>query len=361
MRATTPAAALPTGMVVDGKYEILGPLGRGGQATVYRVKDHFLQTEVALKLVATVSPHTVWHEASMLRSLRGQFILPVLNADVVSGAAYVITEIARHGTVDDKIPVEGTSVQDSVRWTLQAARGLSRMHDHGLLHNDLKPGNLFLDDQSSALVGDLGYASQLGPDGKAELTGGTPQVMPPEVADVLLVHLLGKSVATSRVCSIRSDVFALGASLYWLLVGRAAFQGSDQLEVLTNAAASACAPLRQVAPHIPHSLARVVEKAMSPDPADRYASASEFDHALARSPMPDRVWNRVAPHSGHRQCYVGNKKKSEVTVCVSSRPVGGSSLVIESRHASGRRAAPDQTTTSARLAVVLRASFRELA
>lgn len=296
----------------------------------------------------------------MLRSLRGQFILPVLNADLVSGAAYVVTEIAHHGTVDDKIPTEGASVRESIRWILQATRGLSRMHDYGLLHNDLKPANLFLDHHTDALVGDLGFATLLGPDGKADLVGGTPQVMPPEVASVLRDYSLGKPVPTVRVCTISSDVFALGASLYWLLAGQPAFQGADQLEVLENAAASVCLPIRQLAPHVPNSVARVVEKAMAANPDDRYSSTSEFDQALASSPLPGRLWTRIAPHASHIRCYTGTKKRSEMTACVRQSAIGASAMTIETRHASGRRAAPDRSATPANLPSTLRSTFRDL-
>ena len=360
MSATTGATVLPPGMVIDRKYEVLGPLGQGGQATVYRVKDHSLQTEAALKLVATLTPHAVWHEASMLRSLRGQFILPVLNADLIAGAAYVVTEIAAHGTVEQKITTAGASIRDSIRWTLQAARGLTRMHDHGLLHNDLKPGNLFLDGHSNALVGDLGFATQIGPDGKADLTGGTPQVMPPEVASVLLDHLLGRPVTTVRVCTARSDVFALGACLYWLMAGHAPFQGADQTEVLRNATASSYTPIRLMAPHLPLSLARVIEKAMASNIDDRYASASEFDHALAGASLPERVWDRTGPHPGHLQCYVGTKRRSEIAVCVVQSSGAPSMMRIESRHASGRRAAPDGSTMPKKLVSDLRSTFKGL-
>ena len=356
----TGPTTLPVGMVIDRKYEVLGPLGSGGQATVYRVMDQFLQTEVALKLVLTLTPHTVWHEAAMLRALRGEFILPVLNADVVAGAAYVVTEIAPHGTVDDRIPPHGAPIRDSIRWTLQAARGLTRMHDHGLLHNDLKPGNLFLDNHANALVGDLGFAAQLGPDGKADLTGGTPQVMPPEVAKVLLDHHLGNSIATTRVCSTRSDVFALGASLYWLISGRAAFGGADTGEVLTNACGSVSPSIRQLAPHLPSSLARVIEKAMAPRPEDRYSSTAEFDHALASAPLPSRLWDRITPHNNHLECYVGNNAKSSINLCVVPASTRPAALTIESRYASGRRAAPDQATTAGRLVTTLRSAFRDL-
>lgn len=359
MSTTAAATALPVGMVIGGKYEVLGHLGSGGQATVYRVKDHFLQTEAALKLVDTVSPHRVWQEASMLRTLRGQYILPVLNADLVAGVPYVVTEIARHGSVEDKIPLEGVSVQESIRWTLQATRGISRMHDHGLLHNDLKPGNIFLDNHSNALVGDLGFASMLDATGSADLLGGTPMVMPPEVAEVLLDYVLRKPVSNGRVCTVQSDVFALGASLHWLLAGEPPIRGANELEVMRNAATGTYTSIREVAPHVPHALARVIEKAMSPDARERYSSASEFDYALARMRLPARTWSRIPLHSGHLHCFSGTKH-NKITVCAVPGADKSAPISIVSKHASGRRAHSDRAVSPRRLVAELKAVFRNI-
>lgn len=178
-----PIHALPPGFIIADRYEVIAPLGKGGQGVVYSVVDHNLQQQSALKILTGTDPSTVWREASLLTRLSGKYLLPVRNADLAWGLPFVVTEIAQHGTTFDKIIANvGVPTERAVQWVIHASRGDSRMHDHGLVHNDLKPENLFLNSHGDALLGDLGYASELTPTGHAPLTGGTPATMSPEVA-----------------------------------------------------------------------------------------------------------------------------------------------------------------------------------
>jgi serine/threonine-protein kinase len=168
--------------VINGRYEIARWLGGGANGVVYAVLDHHQHETSALKFLLNFNRHAPWAEAQLLTRLGGQFILPVRNADHALGLPFVVTEIAVHGSVESQIGI-GVEPQLAVRWVRNACQGVARMHDMRLLHNDLKPENLFLSSDQKAMVGDLGLASLWDASGHGHF-GGTPATIAPEVATV---------------------------------------------------------------------------------------------------------------------------------------------------------------------------------
>jgi len=330
------------------------PLGSGGQGVVYEVFDHHLKQRSALKILTGVAPHEVWKEAELLTRLSGKFLLPVRNADLVNGLPYVVTEIALHGTTEDRLS-NGTGVPPAtaVRWVIHACRGVARMHDNGLVHNDIKPGNLFLDSHGDALIGDLGYASQLRPSGGAPLAGGTPTTMPPETAAAMLA-----GNGHTDPCSVESDIYGLGATLYWLLAGQPPYVGPTAPHILAQVVAGPPRRLQDIAPHVPQGVRVAVEKAMSAAPFERFHTAAELDYALARLKQTGRIWTRVTAHSGHADCFEGSKGSSVLTVCASPTGVQTKHEIIVRHKKSGRMASAPVHTPLAALSQRLRNVFR---
>jgi serine/threonine-protein kinase len=316
------------------------------------VFDHHMKQNSALKILTDVTPHEIWKEAELLSLLSGKFLLPVRNADLISGVPYIVTEIARHGTTEDSIKGVGVASVTAVRWVIQACRGIARMHDSGLVHNDIKPGNLFLDAHGDALLGDLGYASQLGPSGFAPLTGGTPATMPPETATAIL------SGNRTEPCSVASDVYGLGATLYWLLAGRPPHVGPTPHDVLTQVLAGTPPRLQTTAPHVPQGVRMVVEKAMSRNAADRFQTASELDYALARLSQTGRLWTRITPHPGHSDCFEGHKGSSVLAVCAAQTGVQTQHEISVRHQKSGRMASAPVRAPLSALPQRLRTIFR---
>jgi serine/threonine protein kinase len=153
----------------------------------------------------------VWQEAQVLRHLRDDHIRDIRNAAVTLGRPYIVTAFARHGTLESALTATGGTgvpVDDVVTWMRQAAMGVARAHDASLLHNDLKPGNLFLNANRERLVGDFGLASLI-PAGQTNTiaNGATPETAAPEVAATW-----GTGVPSA---SVASDVYSLGASTPW--------------------------------------------------------------------------------------------------------------------------------------------------
>jgi serine/threonine-protein kinase len=334
--------------VLGGRYEIMDQLGSGQHGDVFKVWDRHMDEISALKLIRD-SPRDAWKEAQTLRQLGGDYVLRVRNADLAAGAPYVVTEVAENGTIDAQIvDGVGTPVALAVRWIRQACQGIAQMHDLGLLHRDIKPENLFLTATGDAQVGDVGLAHLQDIHGHAP-AAGTISTMAPEVAGVVF----GPPVETYEV---RSDVYSLGATAFWMLAGERPLP----LAVNHHLAATATAPdLWDRAPHVPRSLRDAINKALSFHVDDRFQSAHEFDAALGGKPIPARRWDRVKPHVGHEQCFVGQGKGPCIQVCAlpDSRPTA---VQINSSYIpSGRRIARATSTAPRRqLPQALRGTFR---
>jgi eukaryotic-like serine/threonine-protein kinase len=353
-----PVQALPPGFLINSRYEVISTLGRGPMSVVYEVRDHHQNEISALKFIFA-PVHVGWNEAQVLTGLRGEFILPVRNAELASGIPFIVTVVAPT-TVATRMRQGAVDVDQAVQWIRQASRGLARIHDVKLLHNDIKPDNLFVNEQGTVLVGDLGAACV-----RDDTTGkghfaGTPETMAPEVAAV------GATVPQAnwpahQPASIASDVYSLGATLYWLLAGKPPFTVPGNGIATMQAVVAGPPPrIRDVAPHVPQALADRVERAMARNPADRYPTVAALDAALGNMPNVIRHWNRIPTHTGHTACFVGTGHGSDLNVC--AVPTGTRTQhQIEIRHAaSGRRVNPwPLAATQRELPRALRSAFRD--
>lgn len=270
------------------------------------VGDHHEGDEVALKIInpTSITPLGVWAEARILRRLSDNHILPIRNAFTHLGYAMVVTDIAREGTVKDRITAEplGLDLIEAVRWTRQACQGITRAHDYGLVHNDIKPGNLFLTENNDCRVGDFGFAGLIDPaTGVAHIYGGTFNTMAPEVA---------AKWTTGPEATTASDVYSVAASAYWMLAGQTPHDLSGfptEADKLAHISSAPARNLRDVAPHVPDTIARVIDGALSTNPADRSATPHQFSADLGR-PVTGRRWRRTdehPTHMGHLACWRG--------------------------------------------------------
>ena len=222
-----------------------------------------------------------------------------------------------------------------VRWVRQACHGVARAHDLRLLHNDIKPGNLFLNAQGEALVGDFGTATLL-PQGASATPcpGTTAEIAAPEVAAAW------KTPTPSA--SVQSDVFSLGATAFWLLTGRPPydFSGITDFDAKMRIALTQQPPrLRDLAPHVPQYVGNVIEKAMTRAPGGRYPSVTAFATALGSRTGVTRRWRRTDEHPGHFACWRGEPVTGGGTyvLCleIGSRPTQGTITAVQA--GSGRR------------------------
>lgn len=306
---------------------------------MWRVHDTNLDGIFALKLLGPNQIAGPWTEAQLLNSLSGDYILPIRNADTTpDGTRYLVTDVAESGSVMGCIdPLLGLGEEQAVAWIRDACNGLARVHRHGLLHRDVKPENLFLADSGKCLVGDLSLAGAQNASG-CVAAGGTLETMAPEVGAVGVPGYAGDVEAYS----VRSEVFSLGATLYWSLAGSPPVIGNRY----ADAATATPVDLWEMAPHVSRGVRDIVMKALSKDPRDRHPDPAALAAALGRRNRPERQWIRVTPHSGHDRCYEGAKVGRVVGICV-VHGQGAEARVLQVRYkASGRRLAQDGALTT---------------
>lgn len=334
--------ANPIGQRIDGRYEIQAVFAPGGQGDVYRVLDHHEGDVYVLKLLnPAIITGNVWQEAQILRYLRDDHILEIRNAAITLGRPYIVTALAQHGTLETALATTngaGLPIDDVVKWIRQAAMGVARAHDATLVHNDLKPGNLFLDANRECLVGDFGMASMIAA-GQATAVphGATPETAAPEIA--------GTWGTNVPVASIASDVYSLGATAYWLLAGRPPIDLSNvhPAAKMHTVATSTPPRLRDVAPHVPQSVAVAIEKAIARNPPDRHATVGAFGAALGSRPAVTRKWTRTNQHPAHIGCWRGERAgASTYVLCVEPASRAGSCTII-ARHLNSNARVPNGT------------------
>lgn len=307
---------------IDGQYTLRDELGRGRFGRVWRAWDHYFEREVALKLLeASPEVSGVFFEAARLEQFRGPHVLRVLNTGTAGDVSYLVTEVADGGSTEAVLEssVAGAPPHLALDWVKQALTGLQDLHEGGLLHRDVKPGNVFLHGDR-ALIGDLGVAQLMDADGRAA-GGGDPQLWAPEVF-------------RQRYTDAQTEVWAAGVSLYRLLTGIWPFEAATLGDLSRAIRAGTARPVRHLAPHVPRVLSDRVRRALAVERANRYQSAGQMAADLGRIRLRHR-WSEEPPHAAHRRCWRDDWRG--LSVCYFSDASG---ITIEARR---------QTPTSPRI------------
>ena len=265
---------------LEGRYAIERELGEGGMATVYLADDLKHERKVALKvlkpeLAAVVGAERFLAEIKTTANLTHPHILPLHDSGEADNFLFYVMPHIEGESLRERIDREKQlGVDDAVAITQKVANALDYAHQHGVVHRDIKPGNILLSEQGEPLVADFGIALAVAQAGGGRITEtglslGTPHYMSPEQA------------TGDRDVDPRSDVYALGCVLYEMLAGQPPFAAPTAqavlVQILTADAPSITNMRRTVPPNVGHALARALEKL----PADRFTSAAEFGAALA--------------------------------------------------------------------------------
>ncbi|MFV9502964.1 MAG: protein kinase domain-containing protein [Oscillochloridaceae bacterium umkhey_bin13] len=275
-----------------GRYVIKALLGRGGMAAVYRATDTVLQRDVALKILypqysddAALTQRFL-REAITAAALEHPAIVPIYDVGEHDGMAFIAMKLLTGQTFYDRLQAAGTitlAELDAVLGPVVAA--LDYAHEHGIVHRDIKPGNIFLsqeEGQVRAMLTDFGIAKRLDTPGLTT-TGamlGTPDYMAPE-------QIAGRPV------DARTDVYALGVVAFRALTGRRAFEGSTQ-EVLLGHLYQGLPRPSSLNPALHPALDAIILQATAADPAARYPNAGSFLAALRQQNHTEAV-TAVAP------------------------------------------------------------------
>lgn len=275
-------------------YRLLGILGSGGMGDVYLADDLREDRKVALKILPPAfseDPSRIrrfQREARAASALRHPNIVTVYEFGENDGQWFIAFEYIEGETLSARIAHGPVSIPDALRIAGQVAAGLSHAHKSGVLHRDVKPANVMLRPDGAAKLVDFGVA-RLDPvvfeGGQSTHAGrllGTPTYMSPEQAQALPL-------------TPATDLFSLGAVLYEMLTGKAAFHNSDSREVVTAILSRRIAPPSRKVPGVPPELDALIMKLLSPNPAARCASAQEVEEQIAQiqfraKSVSSRLW-----------------------------------------------------------------------
>ncbi len=304
------AQSLPEPGMRLGDFVLEAQVGRGGMGVVYRAKQISLDRTVALKLLPNshlLSPNQLRRftlESRAAAQLQHDNIVPVYAVGSENKIHYFAMQLIEGCSLDkvDYRTWSGQNYATLLNAAVELADALAHAHESGVIHRDIKPGNLLLDEKGKVWITDFGLALCQS-DGRLTMTGdlvGTMNYMSPEQA-------LGQPLDE------RTDVFSLGATLYELITGKAAFPGQVRGEVLRAIEHAEPIAPRKLNPACPYDLETVVLKALAKNREDRYASAAQMRDELRRVARGEAIQSR-RPSLLHRTWRLVQKHRTLAAV-----------------------------------------------
>jgi serine/threonine-protein kinase len=272
-----------------GRYHVLRRLGDGGMSVVYLAFDPVDKRPVALKVLAEHLHHDrasldrFRREAKLGKSLQFPHLVRTLAAekDPATGRHFLVMEYVDGPSCQFLLDRTGPlAVRDAVRIVLDVAMGLEYLHARRLVHRDIKPGNILVTTSGVAKLADLGLAKDLSE--SSDLTAlnqgfGTSWYMPYE------------QVLNARFVDGRSDIFALGATLYHMLTGRVPFDGANHAEVVAAKERGIFTSASEINRSVPADLDRILARMLARDPKKRFQTASDLVVVLEQARLADRL------------------------------------------------------------------------
>lgn len=272
-----------------GQYEILALIGKGGMASVYQARQAAINRIVAIKVLPRILVHDetfmqrFHREAEVIARLEHFHILPVYDYGEHDMMPYIVMRYLSGGTVQDRIRYENLEWADIVRITNQVADALDYAHARNVIHRDVKPSNILLDDQGNAYISDFGIAKIQ--EGTVNLTGsgivGTPAYMAPELSEGIAA---GPAV----------DVYSLGVTLFEMITGTAPYKADTPIVQILMHMNDPIPSLLDYDPGISPKVDAVVGRAMAKQPDDRFRSPGDLASALEQAVRASGGWDADA-------------------------------------------------------------------
>jgi TolB-like protein/Tfp pilus assembly protein PilF len=297
---TTPKAFRAKLLGALGDYELLEEVGRGGQGVVFRARQKSLNRIVALKVIGLGQWATKAHlkrfrlEAEAAARLDHPCIVPIYEVGERDGQCYFSMKFVESGQLDEVVKQTPLSIRQAVELIAKVARTVHYAHEHGILHRDIKPGNILLDVKGEPHLTDFGLARLVESESTITRTVevlGTPSYMAPEQA-------AGDNTQLTKA----TDVYGIGAVLYQLLTAHPPFAGGTTYETIKLLLETDPRPPRLWNPKVDRDVSTICLKCLEKDPKRRYSSALAVAEDLER-------WLRHEPIRARRTGFVGRTKK----------------------------------------------------
>lgn len=265
-----------------GPYEVLEKIGEGGMAVVFRARDRKLDRDVALKVLRggpdpadDKTRKRFVREAQSAAQINHQNVVHVYAGGKDQEQVYMAMELVAGETLEERLHRKGAlPVKESLRIAREIAEALKEAHHHGIIHRDIKPGNVMIDGDDTVKVADFGLSRSITRDTRLTREGtylGTPSYSSPEQCE-------------SKNVDERSDLYSLGAVVYEMLTGEVPIEADTPFSTMKKICEAKPRPVDEINSEIPESVARFVEYLLKKDPDERYQSADQvldvLDHLV---------------------------------------------------------------------------------
>jgi len=272
-----------------GPYQIVAPLGEGGMAAVYKAYQPSMERYVAVKVLPRQMADSAEfiarfkREAHLLAQLQHPHILPVFDYGQADGYTYIVMPFIQSGTLADVMKVRRLSLPEVRRIVTQVGDALGYAHARGMIHRDVKPSNVLVDERGNCLLTDFGLARMTEASAKLTSSGaimGTPAYMSPEQG------------AGSDLDG-RSDIYSLGIIFYEMVTGQVPYSAETPIAIVFKHIQDPLPPARKLVPDLPEEIESVLLKSLAKNRADRYQTAEDFVHAVQMA-IPDYLAGKTA-------------------------------------------------------------------
>ena len=275
------------GRLLANRYRLERPIGRGGMAEVHRAHDGVLDRPVAVKqLLSRLDDDGSFRErfraeAHAAASLNHPNIVSVYDTGVDDGSPFIVMELVNGRSLHETIRAGGVTEDRALEICADVCSALQYAHDHGLIHRDVKPGNILLAEDGTVKVADFGIARAIDADTVTQTAAvlGTAAYLSPEQAQ-------------GRQLDSRTDLYSLGVVLYELLCGQQPFTGDSAVTIAYQHVQELPTPLRELDPTVSEAAEAIVMRALAKNPGNRYQTADELRADITRA----RTGQTPAPH-----------------------------------------------------------------
>ena len=265
---------------VFGVYEIAAPLGEGGMAAVYKAYQPAMKRFVAVKVLSRKLAESgefttrFQREALMLAQLQHPHILPVFDYGQVDGYSYIVMPFLQNGTLAELLQTRRRSLTEIYQIMTQIGGALGYAHARGMIHRDVKPSNVLIDEQGNCLLTDFGLARMVEISSESLTSAGaimgTPAYMSPEQ---------GKG----DILDGRSDLYSLGVIFYEMLTGQVPYRDKLPMMVVIKHIHDPLPSARELVPDLSDAIERVLIKSLAKEPEERYQTAEDFVQAVQKA------------------------------------------------------------------------------
>ena len=264
-----------------GPYEIVAPIGAGGMGEVYRARDTRLDRSVAIKILPSEFAHNAQLKLRFEREAKtiSQLSHPNICTLYDVGDDYLVMELLEGESLADRVGRGPLPIADIFRYGAQIADALSRAHRAGVVHRDLKPGNVMITKTGAKLL-DFGLAKESGvpPPSAADLTQQKPLTQEGTILGTF--QYMAPEQLEGQDADARTDIFAFGALLYEMAAGKRAFEGKTKTSLIASIVGGTPRALSEIRPVTPRALEHVIAKCLEKDPDDRWQSAADVAEEL---------------------------------------------------------------------------------